>query len=261
MIACFKDHNPFGEGNIMTSVLNLLSAHRSIRKFTAKSVDETLLTSLISAAQCTSTSHHVQAYTIIQVTDADTRQRIADMAGPQPWVAQAPVFLVFCADLTRLIHASRQHNVDPETGWAEQLLVATVDTALMAQSLMLGAESVGLGGVFIGGIRNDPDLVSDLLHIPEHAYPVFGMCLGYPDDDPAPKPRLPVGAVFHKDRFPSAMEQKPLTDYDQEIQTYYEKRSPTLKDRTWTRQMADFTGQVIRPHMKAFLEKKGFFRQ
>jgi hypothetical protein len=180
------------KGNIMTSVLNLLSAHRSIRKFTAKSVDETLLTSLISAAQCTSTSHHVQAYTIIQVTDLDTRQKIADMAGPQPWVAQAPVFLVFCADLTRLVHACRRHNAVPETGWAEQ---------------------------------------------------------------------LPVGAVFHKDRFPSAPEHKALADYDQKIQAYYEKRSSTLIDRTWTRQMADFTGQVIRPHMKVFLEKKGFFRQ
>jgi nitroreductase len=146
MIACSKVHNFFGEGNIMTPVLNLLSAHRSIRKFTAKSVDETLLTSLISAAQCTSTSHHIQAYTIIQVTDPDTRQKIADMAGPQPWVAQAP-------------------------------------------------------------------------------------------------------------------EHKALADYDQKIQAYYERRSPTLKDRTWSRQMADFTAQVIRPHMKAFLEKKGFFRQ
>ncbi len=245
----------------MTPVLNLLSVHRSIRKFTAKPVDETLLTSLIAAAQCTSTSHHVQAYTIIQVTDPDSRKKIADMAGPQPWVVQAPVFLVFCADLTRLIHACRLHNVPPETGWAEQLLVATVDTGLVAQSLMLGAESVGLGGVFIGGIRNNPDLVSDLLHIPEHAYPVFGMCLGYPDDDPAPKPRLPVGAVFHKDRFPPAPEHKTLADYDRKIQAYYEKRSSSLKDRTWTRQMADFTGRVIRPHMKAFLEKKGFFRQ
>lgn len=245
----------------MNPVLDILSAHRSIRKFSGRSVDTDLLRSLITAAQCTSTSHHVQAYTIVQVIDPDIRQKIADMAGPQPWVARAPVFLVFCADLTRLIRACRHHKVDPETGWAEQMLVATVDTALVAQSLMLGAESEGLGGVFIGGIRNDPDLVCDLLHIPEHAYPVFGMCLGYPDNDPAPKPRLPMGAVFHKDRFRSAPEQAALTDYDRVIQAYYENRAPGLKDRTWTRQMADFTGQVIRPHMKAFLEKKGFFRR
>ncbi len=242
----------------MTPVLEIMSAHRSIRKFTDRPVDADLLTSLITAAQCTSTSHHVQAYTIIQVTDPDNRQKIADMAGPQPWVAQGPVFLVFCADLTRLVSACRNRNVDPETGWTEQLLVATVDTALLAQSLMLGAESAGLGGVFIGGIRNDPDLVCDLLHIPEHAFPVFGMCLGYPDDDPAPKPRLPLNMVFHQDRFPETIDDREMAVYDGIIRAYYEKRAPKLKDRTWTRQMADFTGQVIRPHMKAFIRKKGF---
>jgi nitroreductase len=240
-------------------ISTLLSAHRSVRKFSQKPVDPDLLSSLVAAAQCTSTSHHVQAYTLIQVTDTDNRKKIADMAGPQPWVAQAPVFLIFCADLTRLIDACRRHGITPETGWAEQLLVATVDTALVAQSLMLGAESAGLGGVFIGGIRNDPDLVCDLLQIPDQAYPVFGMCLGYPDDDPAPKPRLPVDAVFHQDRFPRKIQEKALECYDQIIRAYYENRAPALKDRTWTRQMADFTGQVIRPHMKAFLEKKGFF--
>jgi nitroreductase len=245
----------------MTPVLNLLSAHRSIRKFSSKPVDPDLLRSLTAAAQCTSTSHHVQAYTIIQVTDPGIRQKISDMAGPQAWVARAPVFLVFCADLTRLVHACRIHDSVPETGWAEQLLVATVDTALVAQSLMLAAESKGLGGVFIGGIRNDPDLVCDLLHIPEHAYPVFGMCLGYPDDDPTPKPRLPLDMVFHQDRFPETVNEKGLAAYDEIIQAYYEKREPKLKDRTWTRQMAQFTGRVIRPHMNAFIKKKGFFRQ
>jgi nitroreductase len=245
----------------MTPVLETLSAHRSIRKFSGRPVAPDLLRSLISAAQCASTSHHVQAYTIIQVTDPDNRRKIADMAGPQPWVAKSPVFLVFCADLTRLLHACRHHNIDPETGWTEQLLVATVDTALVAQSLMLGAESAGLGGVFIGGIRNDPDLVSDLLHIPEHAYPVFGMCLGYPDDNPEPKPRLPLDMVFHQDRFPETVNEQDLNAYDDIIQAYYETRAPELKNRTWTRVMADFTSQVIRPHIKVFLEKKGFLIQ
>ncbi len=244
----------------MTPVLEKISAHRSIRKFSDRPVDTDLLTSLITAAQCTSTSHHVQAYTIIQVTDPANRQKIADMAGPQPWVAAAPVFLVFCADLTRLVDACRHNTVAPETGWAEQLLVATVDTALLAQSLMLGAESAGLGGVFIGGIRNDPELVCDLLHIPEHAFPVFGMCLGYPNEDPAPKPRLPLNLIFHQDRFPETVNDRELAAYDDIIQAYYEKRAPKLRDRTWTRQMAEFTGQVIRPHMKSFLEQKKFFK-
>lgn len=141
----------------MNQVLETLSTHRSIRKFSGRPVEPDLLKSLISAAQCASTSHHVQACSIIQVIDPDNRKKIADMAGPQPWVVSAP--------------------------------------------------------------------------------------------------------VFHQDRFPKAPDLNTLADYDRVIKNYYEKRSPKLKDRTWTCQMADFTSQVIRPHMREFLEKKGFFRQ
>ena len=99
------------------------------------------------------------------------------------------------------------------------------------------------------------------LHIPEHAYPVFGMCLGYPDDDPEPRPRLPLDMVFHQDRFPETVNEQGLNAYDDIIQAYYENRAPELKNRTWSRVMADFTSQVIRPHIKVFLEKKGFLIQ
>lgn len=245
----------------MTDVLDLLSAHRSIRKFIDRPVDDGLMRDLIRAAQCAATSHHVQACTVIRVRDAGVRQTIADLAGPQPWVAAASVFLVFCADLTRLVHACDRHGIRPETGWAEQLLVAVADTALLAQNLMIAAESRGLGGVFIGGIRNDPETVSGLLKIPDQAFPVFGMCLGYPDEDPGVKPRLPVDVMFHDDRFPESADQDLVDAYDRTVRDYYAKRSPKLKDRTWTRGMADFTGRIIRPHMKSYLEKKGFFRK
>lgn len=252
----------------MNPTLDILTRHRSIRKFDPKPVDPETLTTLVKAAQCASTSHHVQAYTIIQVTDTDNRQAIADLAGPQPWVAQAPVFLVFCADLTRLVQAADRHGIPPETGWAEQLIVATVDTALMAQTLMIGAESMGLGGVFIGGIRNDPETVSRLLHIPEQAYPVFGMCLGYPAHDPGVKPRFPETMVLRQDSFHGpgkALDPKrdksDMDAFDATMQAYYQHRKTNAKDQNWTRQIGEFTGNVIRPGMKSFLEKQGFFRK
>lgn len=71
------------------------------------------------------------------------------------------------------------NNVDIEKGYTETFILATVDTALVAQNIMIGAESAGLGGVYIGGIRNNPQEVCELLTIPQHVYPVFGMCLSY----------------------------------------------------------------------------------
>ena len=179
----------------MNATLDLMKAHRSIRKFTDRDVDQETLNAIVGAAQCAATSHFVQAYTVIRVRDRSKRKAIAQLAGPQVWVETAPVFLVFCADLNRLESACRLHDAEMEKGWAEQFVTATVDTALLAQNVLLAAESEGLGGVFIGGIRNDPQTVCDLLDIPEQAWPVFGMCLGWPAHNPPRKPRLPVAAA------------------------------------------------------------------
>lgn len=243
----------------MTPTIDLMRSHRSIRKFSDRPVDDETLAGIVAAAQCAATSHFIQACTVIRVKDPEKREPIAQLAGPQPWVARAPVFLVFCADLTRLETACRMHEVAMEKGWAEQFVSATVDAALMAQNVLLAAESLGMGGVFIGGIRNDPQTVCDLLDIPDQAYPVFGMCLGWPAHDPPPKPRLPVEAVLFTDRYPDARDMDLLRAYDRTTNDYYLHRNSNLKDETWTRQMAEFTSRVIRPHMKAFLEKKGFF--
>jgi nitroreductase len=243
----------------MNPTIELLQSHRSIRKFKKRKVDDGLVRIIMETAQCAATSSHVQAYTVIRVMDKAIRREIAALSGPQVWVEQAPVFLVFCADITRLETACGMHAKKMAQGFAEQFVVATVDTALLAQNAMITAESLGLGGVFIGGIRNDPRKICELLHIPEKAYPVFGMCLGYPDHAPPVKPRLPVEAVFKTGRYDRKNEKAYLKAYDHVTNTYYQTRDSHLKDQTWTGQIADFMSRKVRPHMKSFLQKQGFF--
>ena len=243
----------------MNDVIELLKKHRSIRKFKLKVIKEEMVLSIIEAAQCASTSNYIQAYTIIQVCDAAVRKEISELAGPQPWVEQSPLFLLFCADVKRLDGACSIHEKKMEKGNAEQFIIATVDTALVAQSTMIAAESLGLGGVFIGGIRNNPDRICELLDIPDNVYPVFGMCLGYPDDDPERKPRLPVDIVLKKDRYSTEGDMQRLKAYDETTCEYYNLRSTCSRDDTWTGQMAEMMSKVMRPHMKGFLNRKGFF--
>lgn len=240
----------------MNPVIRLLKNHRSIRKFTPEAISDEMVYAIIEAAGWAATSNFIQAYSVIRVTEKQTRKQIAELAGSQRWVETSPVFLIFCADLRRAKNACFHENKEMVSGFTEQFIIATVDVSLAAQNAMVAAESLGLGGVFIGGIRNDPEKVCGLLKIPKHVYPVFGMCLGYPDGEQEQKPRLPVGVVLKEETYHE--DEAELAKYNEICDDYYRNRSSGSRDDTWTRQISEMMSKPARPHMRAFLEKKGF---
>ncbi len=242
----------------MNETITLLQRHTSIRHFTSQSVSQEMLRTIIKSGQCASTSNHIQAYTIINIRDQAKKSRLAELAGNQAYVAECPVFLVFCADLQRLQKACEKKAVKMEGGSCETFLLATIDTALAAQNVMIAAESLGLGGVYIGGLRNNPRQICDLLNIPEQVYPVFGMCLGYPAVVNAAKPRLPLGLVLKEDSYDTSGDMELLEKYDREISAYYTARSAGKRDSSWSENVSEMLGKKQRPHMRAFLEEQGF---
>lgn len=244
----------------MNQTLKLMQSHCSVRCYSSEPVTASLVRSILTSAQCASTSSFVQAYSVIQVTDDTIRKEIAGIAGGQIWVEKAPVFFVFCADLTRLVQSCSTHNLTSEFGYTEQSIVATIDAALFGQNVLLAAESEGLGGVFIGGIRNDPHAVCALLDIPEHVYPVFGMCLGYPDQVQDTKPRLPLDSILKMGKYHLTDDQV-LQEYDEVTRKYWASRKNNIKEESWSEQMAEFSSKKTREHMKDFLVAKGFFQK
>lgn len=240
----------------MNQVIELLKSHRSIRKFTTEPVSEQQLHAIIEAAAAASTSNFIQAYSVINVTEKNTRRQMAELAGGQKWVEESPVFLVFCADLKRAETACEFEEITMVLGYTEQFLISTVDVTLAAQNAMIAAESMGLGGVFIGGIRNNPQGVCDLLNIPGHVYPIFGMCLGYPAQQPEQKPRLPVDVILMQDTYQQDVSY--LARYNDTCSTYYQSRSAGARTETWTSQIAAMVSKPAREHMKDFLAKQGF---
>jgi nitroreductase len=241
----------------MNTVMETMLAHRSIRKFRAEPVSADTLTTLIRCGQAASSSSFIQACSVIHVTDPNHRQQIAEAAGGQAWVVAAPVFLVYCADLTRVNQACEQEGLGALQGHTEHFITATVDTALLAQNVLLAAESMGLGGVFIGGIRNNPQLVSDLLGLPGQVYPVFGMCLGWPDQETAVKPRFPVPVVLHEGRYRAGHAADEVAAYDAQMQDYYQSRGSNQKLSNWSAQTAAAVQKKQRGHMLAFLQARG----
>jgi len=240
-------------------VIRLQTSHRSIRRYTGEPLAPGLLEALLRAGQGAASSSFIQAYSVIRVTRPRARSIIAQAAGNQPWVEQAAELLIFCADLRRVDTACRRSGLGPLEGWTEHGLAAVVDVALMAQNVLLAAESVGLGGVFIGGIRNDPQTLVDLLGLPKLVVPLFGLCLGWPAEAPEVKPRQPLDLVLHQDSYRDPDPAR-LADYDGLMAAYYAARGNNSRRADWSQTTAKATQGKKREHMLPFLRRMGFFR-
>ncbi|MGU3470199.1 oxygen-insensitive NADPH nitroreductase [Paenibacillus sp. D51F] len=236
--------------------IKLLMNHRSIRRYKNEPVTGEQLDAVLACARQASSSSHMQAYSVIGITDPELRNQIADVAGNQRHVREAPVFLVWCADLSRFGEAVAMHggSFDATT---EYFLVATVDASLAAQNAAAAAESLGLGIVYIGGIRNDMRKMSELLRLPPLVYPVFGMCIGVPDEQPDHRPRLPMESMYAENRYRENGYAEDLDRYDSLYAEYIRNRSGGGRESSWTREMKGRTDYPSRSYAD-FLREQGF---
>ncbi|WP_249412273.1 NtaA/DmoA family FMN-dependent monooxygenase [Micromonospora endophytica] len=219
---------------VATDVIRLQLAHRSVRRFGPRDVTDDELTALIAAAQSAATSSNLQPWSVVAVRDPDRRARLSALAGGQEFIAQAPLFLVWIADLGRARRLA-DHAGTPlaATDYLESTLIGFVDTALAAQNAVLAAESLGLGTVFVGAIRNHPERVAAELGLPRHAVATFGLAIGAPDpSEPAGvKPRLPLDAVLHRERYDVDAADAHHATYDERLGAYQSRYGLS---GTWT---------------------------
>lgn len=240
-------------------MIELLQSHTSVRKFTDEDIPTDVLHELILSGQHASSSHFVQAYSVIHVTDEAKKERLKELSNNHVQIDTAPVTLVFCADLKRLEEAVELHEEPFEGSTAENLIVSVIDTALFAQNVAIAAESKGYGICYIGGVRNNIAGVSELLELPGYVMPLFAMTIGVPQYRNEVKPRLPVTAVLHENTYDEMKYETLLDEYDKIMNAYYKQRSSNRKGATWTNDMARFLRKPRREHMKQFIEEKGFF--
>ncbi|WP_024871058.1 oxygen-insensitive NADPH nitroreductase [Tolumonas lignilytica] len=240
----------------MNETIKLMRAHRSIRAYTGEPISSEQLDIILAAAQQAPSSSFLQAVSIIRITDKQIRQQIMHLAAEQPYISEAAEFLLYCADFNRHV----QIAPEAKTGFVEQLLIGAIDAAMMGQNMLVAAESLGLGGVFIGAVRNHPAEISKLLGLPELVIPLFGLCLGHPAQDPQIKPRLPKALMLHENHY-QPVNRAVLEQYDQEIQNYYASRSSNNKEHSWTSQIKGILSKEARPFMLDYLQQQGYCKK
>jgi nitroreductase len=246
-----------------TEVLELQLAHRSVRSYRPDPVSDEALSAIVAAAQSAPTSGNLQLWSVVAVRDDERRKRLAHLAGDQQFIVEAPLLLVWLADLARARQVTTEIGAATAEGadFVEAALLSFVDVALAAQNASLAAESLGLGTVFVGAVRNRPLDVAAELGLPPNVFPVFGLTVGHPDrlDETAVKPRLPQQAVLHHEQYDLEPQAGHVAAYEELLNAFY---ATAGLPQSWVKRVAHRFGSVAglkgREHLRAALQTQGF---
>jgi len=210
----FGDGGPAGEGVADSEFLHRVMSRKTVRRYSETVPADSLLDVLVAAALSSSAKSDFQQASILRVDDPDRRAAIGKLFPSMPWIGASPVFYVFLGDARRLQRVGELRSKPVRNGTLEGFFNASVDAALALQTMILCAESVGLGVCPISVIRNEIDRVSAILGLPDLVFPVAGLCLGYPLGEGHVSLRLPRRLTTHRDCYDDNLLTEAIDDYD-----------------------------------------------
>jgi nitroreductase len=241
-------------------MVEALLAHRSVRGFSPDPVPQDAIALAMAAAQSAATSSNLQTWSVVTVTDPARKERLKALASNQKQIAQAPLLMVWLADLSRLRAITGPSGVALD--YLEMFLMATIDATLAAQNAVAAFEAMGWGTCYIGAMRNNPREVAAELALPPETFAVFGLCVGRPAPgaEGAVKPRLPQPVVCHAEQYGQRLPEGPVARYDADMLAFQAEQG--MGDVAWTARCADRVGSLAalnnRDTLRAQLEAMGF---
>lgn len=242
----------------MNSVIETMKNHRSIRSYKSEEVSNEIIDMLVDVAQAAPTSINGQQTSVLVIRDQATKEKLAELAGGQPWIAQAPVFFLFIADFYKIKVAAEMTGLPLNiTDSVESIMVASVDAGLSSQNMMTAAESLGLGIVPIGGVRKNPEEVIALLGLPEYTFPILGVAAGYPENPSKLKPRMSKEVYRHDETYQTESVKASIQAYDAYMADYL-KGIGREQEVNWSHQTTNIYQHVYYPKVYPTLKAQGF---
>src|SRR4051794_10786986 len=205
---------PVPDGLQALDELRRMAEHRSHRRFKTDEVEPALLRLLLACALSAPSKSDLQQADIVHVADRAKVRAIAELIPDMPWIADAPVLLVFCGDNRRIRQIGEWRGKPFVNDHLDHFMNAAVDAGIVMTTFIRAAEAVGLGTCPISAIRNRPHEVSRLLEFPDWVFPVAGLTAGYPAQQPRISARLPLSVTVHVDRYDESRLEEKIDDYD-----------------------------------------------
>ncbi len=195
----------------MNEIINSLFNRRSTRVFEQTSVSPEIKQLLLECALQAPTAGNQVLYNIIDVTDNDLKEKLANSCDNQPFIATAPLVFIFVADNRRWFRSFDLAGANPRPMGVGDIMLAFSDACIAAQNVVVTAESLGLGSCYIGDILEQCETHRQLLELPTHCIPACMLVLGYPttEQKARKKPtRIDTKYVVGENRYPQLTDEQ-----------------------------------------------------
>lgn len=260
----------------MNETLKTVFGRKSVRVFTDKEISREDKLTVLNAAASSPTAGNQQLYTILDITDPALKVRLSETCDHQPFIAEAKMILIFCADCSKWYRAFQLTGCAPRQPGEGDLLLAVSDANIAAQTAVIAAQSLGIGSCYIGDIMENYEIHRELLHLPPCVFPAAMLVFGYPTEQQmnreAPK-RAPLDKIVSENGYPD-MDGKYLEDlfswkataksYEDWMNAFCERKYNSGFAREMTRSVREylraFSDENAKPQRTAepVLEKKQF---
>lgn len=179
----------------MNDVLQQLHDRKSVRVYEDRAVEPEVKKAILAAAIQAPTAGNMALYTILDITDPELKRKLSVSCDNQPFIATAPMVLIFCADYRRWYDVFCQNVEQVRKPGMGDLFLAQADALIAAQNAVVAAHSLGLGSCYIGDITENFEYHKELLGLPQYVVPAAMLCLGYPTAQQQNRPKPPRHAV------------------------------------------------------------------
>ena len=247
------------------STLAALAGHRSHRRFLPRPIAPELLRLLCACALSAPSKSDLQQCDIVVVNDARVRKVIVDTIPDMPWIMDAPAFLMFIGNGARLPLMAKLRAKPFPNDHLDQFFNAAVDAAIVLATFMRAAAAVGLGTCPISAVRDRPLVVSDALRLPQRAFPVAGLCVGWPAEAGGITPRLALTTTVVENAYDARDVAGEIDAYDrrrEKVRPYRRQRDVArwgeAKFYAWSEDKARQYAEPTRTDFGAFVRGKGF---
>ncbi len=175
----------------MHSVIQSLFSRKSVRAYTRQEIPEEAVQQILLSAMQAPTAGNQQLYTILRITDPEKKHLLSISCDHQPFIEQAGLVLIFCADCLKWYNAFRAAGCEPRKPDAGDLLLAVSDANIAAQNAVMAAEALGIGSCYIGDIMENAETQREILNLPRYVFPAAMVVFGYPTEQQKTREKPP----------------------------------------------------------------------